>query len=337
VSNALQTAAAAFISGRNRIINGDGRVNQRGNMTGAVNTSSYGGPDRWLCQVGNSAGAAFNQVQGSFTVNGYAHTDIAQQVTTAATNLSGSAYISGFCQVIEGLNAFDLVGAPITISFWVYATVAGVYNLSISDGNASQSFVAQFTVAAATTPQYVSITVPSLPANLTVPKDTTAGLIVRIGALNTGTYQRASGSVGVWAAGNHISAPGAVSWASTVGNILAVTMVQLEAGPIATLFDRRSYGQELALCQRYYQSIFIGTTNGAITAAGQTIGCAATFQVPMRATPTAILGNETVANAVAAGAATYSVSSNGLNAYKNSTAASGNCAFYQWVNLHAEL
>jgi hypothetical protein len=55
-----------------------------------------------------------------------------------------------------------------------------------------------------------------------------------------------------WTNGNFDSATGTVDWISTSGATFYITGVQLEPGTVATPFERRSYGQELALCQRYY-------------------------------------------------------------------------------------
>ena len=61
-----------------------------------------------------------------------------------------------------------------------------------------------------------------------------------------------SGTAGAWAATNYISATGAVSVVGTNGATFYITGVQLEKGSVATPFEFRPYGTELALCQRYY-------------------------------------------------------------------------------------
>lgn len=62
-----------------------------------------------------------------------------------------------------------------------------------------------------------------------------------------------------------------------------VGIVQLEAGSVATPFERRLYGQELALCQRYYE---VGSLSAlGYNAAGQPIGCPVTWATK-RASPT---------------------------------------------------
>jgi hypothetical protein len=69
-----------------------------------------------------------------------------------------------------------------------------------------------------------------------------------------------------------------------------IANVQLEYGNTATPFEHRSYGEELALCQRYYQKIDTGGTMGHVSANNyfQTFF---RFNAPMRATPSFSIDN----------------------------------------------
>jgi hypothetical protein len=87
---------------------------------------------------------------------------------------------------------------------------------------------------------------------------------------------------------------------ATNGATFFLTGVQLEVGSVATPFERRQYGQELALCQRYFQKTFDQATapaqnvsgNGGLTASGSvtnvSINASWWFACPMRAVPTIV-------------------------------------------------
>lgn len=284
-TDAFVAAAIAPFSGRNRLINGNGIINQRGYTAFAVNASGYGGPDRWA--VSNSGtGAAITQLTGGMTINGVAGSDVAQQVATAGSTLTSTNYLSGLQQAIEGYNCFDLVGQPVTLSFWFYATQIGLYNVALTDYTHTHSFVTQFNVPTASTPQFVTISIPALPLSLSVPQSSAGGLILFIGGLNQGTYQSLSGNLGTWQAGDYLSGTGAVVWSSTVGAIIAATQIQLEAGKVATPFEREIYSATLAKCQRYAYAVTnygIGITWS--TSVTYSYGMVA-FPVQMRANPT---------------------------------------------------
>jgi hypothetical protein len=76
-------------------------------------------------------------------------------------------------------------------------------------------------------------------------------------------------SVSTWVSGNTTKFSNQVNWADTVGATFQITGVQLEKGSAATAFENRQYGQELALCQRYYEKSYeVTTAPGTITATG---------------------------------------------------------------------
>jgi len=84
-----------------------------------------------------------------------------------------------------------------------------------------------------------------------------------------------------------------VNFLATVGNNFFLTGVQLEVGPTATEFERRSIPEELALCQRYYYSTSV-TSGGYLTlVGGSTTKANGTifFPVTMRIAPSMTGGN----------------------------------------------
>jgi hypothetical protein len=71
-----------------------------------------------------------------------------------------------------------------------------------------------------------------------------------------------------------------------VANDIYITGVQLEVGSVATDFEHRSYGEELALCQRYYQEIIGSSAVYTATSSGGTSRINGMWSTTMRATPT---------------------------------------------------
>lgn len=276
---------SSFLSGHNRIINGDCRIAQRGSLVASAGLTGYGGPDRFLTSNSGSAGGQFTQSQGTIIYGGVTRPAVVQTCNVAIASLAGSNFWLGITQLVEGYNCADMLGAPAAISFIFNTNVTGTYSVALRDGNDSNSFLSTFS-ATANTPIKVSIPVSTLPTSLVTGYVNTSGLSVTIGALNQGTYTTAT--VNSWTTGNFITTSAATTnWATASGNFIALTELQLEAGSVATAFARRSCGQEITLCQRYYetgaqpQSYLGGSLTGISTAYGD-----CQFQVPKRAAPT---------------------------------------------------
>jgi hypothetical protein len=126
---------------------------------------------------------------------------------------------------------------------------------------------------------------------------------------------------GSWVAGTFISTTSAVNWAATANNYVAFTKVQLEEGTVATPFERRQYGQEFALCQRYYQQVTYGFT-GSVTSA-YNYQVSVMLPVTMRANPTVTYGSSYTLASFPAGSAIYGViGPNWITAYRTANATS---------------
>ena len=233
---------------RNEIINGAMAVDQRN--AGASQTFTAAAAlaysvDRWY---GYCTGA---------NVTG-------QQITGATAGqfryrFTGAASVTaiGFGQRIEQLNSADLASTTATLSVdlanslltsvtWTayYATTANTFG-TLASPTRTQIATGTFTVTS---------TVTRYSTNISVPGAATTGIeiVFTVGAQTSGTW--------------------------TIGN------VQLEPGPVATPFERRPIGTELALCQRYYLS---ATTGATLNVVGTTanVSYMGNFPVTMRANP----------------------------------------------------
>jgi hypothetical protein len=282
---------------RNRIINGDMRIDQR-NAGASVTptTDNTYTLDRWIASVSASSKYSVQRNAGSVTPP-LGFTNYFGVTSLAATTLASLDYYQ-IMQQIEGFNTADLGwgtanAKTITLSFWVRSSLTGTFGGSLNNGAENRSYPYSYTISAANTWEYKTITVPG---------DTTGtwntsngkGVTVRFSLGMGSTY---SGTAGAWASGIFASATGATSVVGTNGATFYITGVQLEVGSIATPFDPRAYGTELALCQRYYQTSYpsgvavnaaTGPTEGAsficINTSDSTNG--GLLPVTMRATPT---------------------------------------------------
>jgi hypothetical protein len=257
---------------RNRIINGSFDFWQRGTNTGTwvAPILNYYFSDRWVFNS-NGTGGAGSVSQQSFTVGqtavpGEPASFMRWQITSAASGqASGSCYVE---QRIEDVRTF--AGQTATLSFYAQGT-----------GTLPNIYVTQ-TFGTGGSSQVVSTLATSVALNATWTKYTYTVSLPSISGKTIGTN-------------HYVGVTFMVPLNSTYTFDLA--QVQLEAGSVATPFERRSYGQELALCQRYYQKSYdqatvpgTNTDTGVIAHLCGTNGTAAfyntvQFGVLMRAAP----------------------------------------------------
>jgi len=240
---------------RNLIINGDQRIDQRhsGSIVYTDNSIIYV-TDRWFFIENSSETGTTQQVTDA--PDGFTHSFKFTNSATPTTPDYGQVL-----QRIEGYNVAHLdygtsSAKTVTVSFWVKSSVTGDYSISLRNNAANRSNVSTYTVSSANTWEYKTITFVG---------DTT-GTWVTDNGLGLSLIYRIAGSGGTstlnsWTATGDAFASGAVNIMGTASATWQITGVQLEVGSVATPFEHRSYGEELALCQRYYWQ----DTNGGIT------------------------------------------------------------------------
>lgn len=276
MSNAVQTAVAAYLSGRNRIINGHALINQR-STTGVSLAGSfvYGGPDHWTALQGTTTGGQFTQNQAAANdVNGISKFWVRQTVNTIVPDLSGVKYWGGISQAIEGNNIYDLKGTAngLVVSFQFLATLSGRYSIALFDNANTWTYVAPFNYAVGGTPQYFSFSLPSPPNAISTNASATNFLMLRIGGLNAGSLQCPVINEKQWVNAGYYNATGVTNWAANVSNFISVTDVQLEPGPVATPFEHKKFQEHLLDCQRYYWNTYpYGTAPGTAAQDGNSL------------------------------------------------------------------
>ena len=297
------SGGAGMGSFRNRVINGDMRIAQRGASANIAPASggggSYGSVDRWFTWA--RLGSLFSVQQSSTVPLGLGFT-----YSWLITSLSGYTVVSndyhGVGQYIEGYNISDLnwgtsYGSPVTVSFWVRSSIAGNYCLSLEGTTSFQpSYVAPYTINNPNTWQQIVLAIPPPPNGYTANFSTTNGAGVRLWwdlGSGDGTYATTPGA---WVVADKLRFAGSTNLLGTNGATMYLTGVQLEKGTVATPFEVRPYATELQLCQRYFTKLggtiaYEGIGSGVCTSAtNASILCPT--PVPMR--DISVLANYTI-------------------------------------------
>jgi hypothetical protein len=323
--SSLQAAAASPYVLKNRIINGDMRIDQRYAGTATPNTINNYVVDRWQVNQSTTGKLIAQQNAGSVTPPA-GFSNYLGATSQSAYSVGASDYYL-FQQPIEGFNVADLAwgtadAKTVTISFWARSSLTGTFGGVISNSDANRSYPFTYTITAANTWEKETITIPGDTSG-TWFKTTGVGMFVRFGLGVGSTY---NGTAGAWAGAVYLGATGATSVVGTSGATFYITGVQLEQNTSATPFERRLYNQELANCQRYYTQSWgsgafsaVGNAANGTASNGSNAVVAATFQVSMRAAPTVTLYD----NIGASGKATQPFIANGLAATAGSIGVNG--------------
>ena len=273
-------------------------------------------------------------------------------VTTADATVGASEYFT-VAQAIEGYDARTFVGKTFTISFWVRSSVVGTYGLVLYNGSwpsTDYSYVVEYAISAANTWEYKTIQITDGLVTTGSNWNWTSGAGVTVGwTLYAGTDRQTS-ATNTWNNAWYLTTPSQVNAVGTIGNIFALTGVQIEVGNQATPFEHRPMPVELAMCERYYEKSFpfgtapaqnTGATLGAAYAVGQILNqafsTAVTFAVTKRAAPTittfapdAATANWST-NATTPTAATANIGDSGFALIGNTAVTAGNSYSIHWT------
>jgi len=290
---------------KNLFYNGAMQIAQRSTSAVTVSDNSnegYSTVDRWKVDFGSSMGGA---LQAERVGSPAGHGPFSESLKLSCTTVNGGSMASGstrFLSVAQYLEGNDLqqlcYGEPdakhTTYSFWVYTNKTGRYGFSAISRDSGDSYDvwgSYFDVPTANVWQKVVFTVEGNTA-ADIKRTNGFGLLVDI--YLAVSANRAGISDSQWQGYGSARVPGTyteyVDFLDNTSNVFYVTGLQLELGKVATPFEHRSYGEELALCQRYYQaSEGTGYNNGFVLVEyadkfrGRYI-----FPVTMRADPTVV-------------------------------------------------
>ena len=242
------------LSHRNMIINGAMQISQRGVVATAIASSGTYSLDRFI---------GSEDTDGSFTI---------QQSSTAPAGFTKSLLLtitgadssiahnqtSHLGQRIEGQNIEHLAwgtsdAKTVTLSFWVRSSVTGTFGGGVTNSAENRSYNFSYTISSANTWEKKTITIPGDTSGTWL---TTNGIGMRV-VWSIGSGTTYSQSAGSWTAtAKYMGTTGQTQLIATNGATFYLTGVQLELGSVATPFEHRSYGEELAKCQRYYQNSY---------------------------------------------------------------------------------
>jgi hypothetical protein len=284
---------------KNKIINGKMDFAQRGTSFVSPANGAYT-LDRFYWGNLSSAAATISQQSDVPSSNEFQNS-LRVAITTADTSIAAGDF-AGMLQSIEGFNVRDLIGRTFTLSFWVRSSKTGTHCISLLNDGPNRTYVAEYTINAANTWEFKTITVSGgLITAGTWNWTTGRGLIVAWALAAGTTYQTTAGA---WQTGAFYATANQVNCLDSNTNIFAITGVQLELGSTATPFEHRLIGAELALCQRYYWRLSGSTSRFiAIGNCESTTRCQPLIKTPvtMRALPSC--SSSTITNFFIRGAA----------------------------------
>jgi len=278
---AISTIGTASISGlgygfKNRLINGGMQISQR--ATSGTSGSTV-----------PTTTATYPALDRWYAYATGATVTVSQGTGTGANkntlSVAGAASVTavGVGQRIEQLNSYDLAGSTATLSVYISNSLLTTVTWTASYATSADTWSAKTQIATGTFT--VSATRTQYTTNITIPAAATTGIeiLFTVGAQISGTW--------------------------------VIDSVQLEAGTVATSFDYRPYGTELALCQRYYFRKNSSSTIDTIASlqAYTTTACygkLADLPVQMRATPSASYSSIGHFSVSSSSASLYSCSAN---------------------------
>lgn len=330
--------SAYYSNTQNLCIGGDFSMNpwQRGTSANYTPTSSLtlltdnGNylPDMFKIVSASGLGVGVNQVTYGKTLNPvqdplngvYSDDSFGMVVANAQSVLPNDAG-GYFCYILEGYDAAKIYNRYFTLSFYVYASVAGTYSVTISPNSPTNTmqnyYIAPYTVNVANTWQKISITIPPDPFN-NVTWNLTNGVGLSILFTYACANNRTTVTTNTWinSSNNLYAAQGQVNLYNTVGNTFQINLVQIEQGTTANPFQMEVISDTLRKCMRYYQktfpqgvtpnsgtgttgAIFGGINGGGASSPATLYFSSIIFPVPMRSTPSVVFYNPVTTGGIA--------------------------------------
>jgi len=294
VSTGTVVTTASPSLGRRRLnMNGSMIVAQRGTST-SVGTGSEGySPDRWRLGTAATTAADIKQSTTVPSGSGFANSLHVDVTTADSTLASGDAVLLQFKfegQDLQGIKKGTSGAESLTLSFWVRSSKTGTHVVELYDADNTRHINKACTVNTADTWEFKTIEFSGDTSGV-LDNDNGESLVLNFWLGAGSTYSSGSLSDSWASVTNANRAAGQVNVFDSTSNNFYITGVQLEVGSVATPFEHRSYGEELALCQRYFE--YVNYEIGAV--AGSSSGRGTRFPYRMavdkRSSPTVTINS----------------------------------------------
>ena len=312
----LNTATTKKIgTSKNLIINGAMQVAQRATSS---TTSGYSTVDRFkTVHSGTDEAPTYAQVDVSSGTTPYT-SGFRKALKITNGNQTSGAGAADFISYAYRIEAQDIANSGwnyvssssnITLSFWIKSSVAQDFKgyIRAHDGT-SQAYAFATGSLSADTWTKITKTIPGN-SNLTFDNNNDVGFELVLGGFWGTDYTNNSVTENAWAAygsGTRMK-DNTSTWYTTNDATLEITGVQVEVGSVATDFEHRSFGQELALCERYFEKSYnYSVVPGTVTDSGLVMWLAnrnpglphtsLRYKTPKRANPTVTIFNTNTAD-----------------------------------------
>ena len=265
----------------NYLINGGCVVDQRN--SGSAVTSGFA-IDRTQIEGFDGGGTGTGQ-RVTDSPSGFTHS-LKITVTGTDTSLASTDFYT-LRQIIEGQNIAHLGfgasgGTSVTLSFFVKSSLTGTFSCSLGNGDNDRSYPITYTISSADTWEKKTMTFPADTTG-TWGTDNGRGFSVR---WSLGAGSGRLGTANQWNGSQAHGATGTTNLFATNGATFQITGLKLESGTVATDFEHKSFAQELASCQRYFQANTCGANEYEGHGGNISGSTGVTFPTQMRSQPT---------------------------------------------------
>ena len=260
-SNTITESFSKIQAGRkNLLINGNMSIAQRGTSTTSITSDTFGACDRWELDLNTAGTWTMEQVGDAPHNTGFTH--CTSLTCTASHALGSGGNFINLRQKVEAYSIKGLMGGtpnakPLTASFWVKSNEPGKYYVTcyrLRTGTNTTLMSISYTIEQSEVWEFKTVTFPPDTQTGYMTTENSEGMQIQF---NLGFNQNSYGSAhyGHWHTNAAFIGKGQTNLAVATNNYWRITGVQLEIGSEHTEFEHRPYGEELALCQRYYQQI----------------------------------------------------------------------------------